>query len=83
MSREDIKIAKIGDSYYKLEPIDSDSMNPEYNMYKIDAMEAIEYKIKNIESSISKLINSIEYINEKISNMEHTLYPGDGFGVIE
>lgn len=83
MSKENIKIAKIGDSYYRLEPIDSDSMNPEYNMYKIDAIEAIEYKIKNIESSISKLINSIEKINDSIADIKSTLYEGDGFGVIE
>ena len=82
MSKEDTKIAKIGDSYYRLEPIDSDSMNPEYNMYKIDAIEAIEYKIKDIESSISELINAIEIINNKISNIEYALYPGNDLNVI-
>lgn len=83
MSREDIKIAKIGDSYYRLEPIDSDSMNPEYDMYKIDAIEAIEYKIKNIESIIDKLAKNIDKINDCISDIKSTLYKGDGFGIIE
>ena len=83
MNKGNIKIAKIGDSYYKSEPIDSDSMNPEYNMYKIDAMEAIEYKIKNIESIIDKLAKDIDKINDCIADIKSTLYKGDGFGVIE
>lgn len=80
---DNIKIVKIGYFYYKLEPIDSDSMNPEYDMYKIDAMEAIEYKIKNIESIIDKLANDIEKINDCVADIKSTLYKGDGFGVIE
>ena len=83
MSKEDVKIAKIGDSYYRLEPIDSDSMNPEYEMSKIDVIEAINLKIKNIESIIDKLANDIEKINDCVADIKSTLYNGNGFGVIE
>ena len=83
MNKEDIKIIKIGNSYYKLEPTDSDSMNPEYEMSKIDVIEAINLKIKNIESIIDKLANDIEKINDCVADIKSTLYKGDGFGVIE
>ena len=83
MNKEDIKIIKIGNSYYKLEPIDSDSMNPEYEMSKIDVIEAINLKIKNIESIIDKLANDIEKINDCVADIKSTLYNGNGFGVIE
>lgn len=83
MNKEDIKIIKIGNSYYKLEPTDSDSMNPEYEMSKIDVIEAINLKSKNIESIIDKLANDIEKINDCVADIKSTLYKGDGFGVIE
>ena len=83
MNKEDIKIIKIGNSYYKLEPTDSDSMNHEYEMSKIDVIEAINLKIKNIESIIDKLANDIEKINDCVADIKSTLYKGDGFGVIE